>query len=461
MSVHSNNKKAQLALAQKFSSLKLWGWSFLAGTVASLLCSSTGFSAVESVGLKYRDLRTVVPIAEFETFVQGGAMTENLQRFFQRIPLSPKLALTLLADPIVPSKSFRLDPITAEFVAIQFNKLVGTPLNEEPRNTYQALVKAAFADDKSLSVLELTREYPEPQVRVELSRLEQIHNDVSLFMERIEPIMELVQEVIVDEACGCELTPRGPARILPETNLPKSSGQSGIGHQVYAQLPAFADRATIAATSEPNAIALHTANARSQQLVSSRAPVAISPATPGNPNSATSKQIVFTYGPLESSLRVGDLVNFVNTGEMSRPLLFYLRFAKVQPEDLRSLLTKEINADLRRLDRNLNSLLGEYALFQIGRVVHSRSRQANIQALRSTLTISASNDNRISPIELLQNYPLSQMYVDGARLSQLLRSIRRAGGAKGFALEKLNVLEDLLAQLRAAAATENCECQSN
>lgn len=457
MSVNPDNKKAQLTLTQKFSSLKLWSWSFLAGAVASLLYSGPSLSAVESVVLKYRDLRTVVPIAEFETFVRGGVMTENLQKFFQRIPLSPKVALTLLADPIVPSKSFRLDPVTAEFTAIQFNKLVGTPLNEEPRDAYQALVKAAFADDKSMSVLELAREYPEPQVRVELSRLEQIHNEVSLFMERIEPIMELVQEVLVDEACGCESNHKGPARILPETNLPKSSRQSESGHQMYVQLPDLLDRATI----ESEAIALCKAIAQPKQLVSSRSLVAISPAAPGNPTAATSKQIVFTHGSLEASLRVGDLVNFVNTGEISRPLLFYLRFAKVQPEDLRSLLTKEIDADLRRLDKNLNSLLGEYALFQIGRVVHSRSRQANIQALRSTLAISASNDNRISPIELLQNYPLSQMYVDGVRLSQLLRTIKRAGGAKGFALEKLNVLEDLLVQLRAAAAPENCECQSN
>lgn len=451
MSHISDYKIIRVTLARKLSSLK-WGLSLLLGVVANLLYANVSLG-VASVILQYHDIRTVVPLGEFEAFTKEGEMSENLQGFFQRIPLSPNVARNSLADPVIPSKSFKLDNTTAEFLTIQFNKLVGTPLAQAPTDALRTVVTAAIKDDHKWSLLELIKEYPEPQVRVELSQLEHVQNDISLFTEKIQPVMGLVNVLLADAACGCELTPIGPTKISSQTNLSEQIMQAEMSKAgLDAQVPDCSIPRVTVATTEPDAIASPKVVAKPESLV-----VAMN-----NPTStASGRQLVFTYGPFQGSLLIRDLATLAKTGEISRSLRSYLKLAKVNPENLRHLLTKEVNVNLRFLDRNLNSILGEYALFQIGQIVRTRSRQANIQALRSALVLSASNDNRISLIELLENYPLSQVYVDGVKLVRQLRSVKRAGGVEGFTIEKLRRVEDLLVEFQSAATVDECECEPN
>lgn len=448
MSHISDYKIIRVTLARKLSSLK-WGLSLLLGVVANLLYANVSVG-VASVILQYHDIRTVVPLGEVEAFTKEGEMSKNLQEFFQRIPLSPEVARNFLTDPVIPSKSFKLDNTTAEFLTIQFNKLVGTPLAQAPTDALRTVVTAAIKDDHKWSLLELILEYPEPQVRVELSKLEHVQNDISLFTEKIQPVMGLVDVLLVDAACGCELTPIGPAKISPQTNLSEQIMRAEISKAGYAQVPDCSiPRATT--TVEPEAIASRKAVAKPESLV----------VAANNPTStASDRQLVFTYGPLQGSLLIRDLANLAKTGEISRSLRSYLKLAKVNPENLRNLLTKEVKVNLRFLDTNLNSILGEYALFQIGQIASTRSQQANIQALRSALVLSASDDNRISLIEFLEKYPLSQVYVDGVKLARQFRSIKRAGGVEGFAIEKLRRVEDFLVEFQSTATVDKCECES-
>ncbi len=56
-------------------------------------------------------------------------------------------------------------------------------------------------------------------------------------------------------------------------------------------------------------------------------------------------------------------------------------------------------------------------------IVHPPNRAASRQALRGSLVTSALNDNEIQIIEVLDNYPTSEVHVDGNRLLDLINQI--------------------------------------
>ncbi len=134
-------------------------------------------------------------------------------------------------------------------------------------------------------------------------------------------------------------------------------------------------------------------------------------------NSAiAAERVVFTYGIFRQSLPVDELTTFAQTGETSSTLRLFLNQSRQDPQTVRNTLTRELNASPVTLDRTLNSQIGKYLLDQIGYSIHTRSNQANRQALRSSLVISANRDNKVSLIEVIQNYPSSEVIVESERL---------------------------------------------
>ena len=137
----------------------------------------------------------------------------------------------------------------------------------------------------------------------------------------------------------------------------------------------------------------------------------------GSSKALASEEIILSYSALGQSVLVQDLETFVETGEMSSSVRFLIDVTKQNPDDVRTALTKEVGLSLTFLSKVLNSLPGEYALFQAGQIIHPKSKpnRALITSLRGALILSASDDNQISLLEFFQNYPTQQMYVD-ARL---------------------------------------------
>lgn len=138
------------------------------------------------------------------------------------------------------------------------------------------------------------------------------------------------------------------------------------------------------------------------------------------------ERIYLTFGILGRSIAVSDLRNFADTGELTRQLRWYLNIANVNPEDFRAVLTHEVQLNLEFVDSVTYSLPGEFVLYQIGQVVHTKSRQGatQINALRSALLVSLTEDNRISILEFLETYPTPEVFVDGVILARAARDVR-------------------------------------
>lgn len=142
------------------------------------------------------------------------------------------------------------------------------------------------------------------------------------------------------------------------------------------------------------------------------------------PQTSAAEQVMLRYSVLERSVSVDELTEFAETGEASRELRTYLKDSGQDPEQVRELLSDEVEVRQLLLDEVLNSAPGEVILDQMGDFVQTPSGEANRQALRSALVLSASDDDRISLIEVLQNYPTQEVHVNGNQVASAYRQVQ-------------------------------------
>ncbi len=133
--------------------------------------------------------------------------------------------------------------------------------------------------------------------------------------------------------------------------------------------------------------------------------------------------VILKYSILRESVSVEELSQLANTGETSRSLKTYLKLANKKPEELRSLLNKNVDIDPVLLSKFLNSFAGSMVLDPVGEVIHTPSKRANRESLRGALVTSALSDNNIRLIEIFENYPTQEIHVNGDRLAEIYQNI--------------------------------------
>lgn len=137
------------------------------------------------------------------------------------------------------------------------------------------------------------------------------------------------------------------------------------------------------------------------------------------------KTVVVEYKIFNESIAVDELSTFARTGKLSNSLRINLALARKEPQVIRQYLTTPVKVSPVFLDRVLNSPVGDIILDELSQVIHTPSRRADRQALRSALVISAAGDEQVSLIEIIQNYPTPDVKVDGERLESAYRQLRR------------------------------------
>lgn len=133
--------------------------------------------------------------------------------------------------------------------------------------------------------------------------------------------------------------------------------------------------------------------------------------------------VIFKYRFLRESISVAELTTLAQRGEVSSSLKAYLRMANQKPEDLRNLLTQEIEIEGVFLYKILRTMPGELMLDQVSEVIHTPSNRANRQSLRSALVSSALEDDKITLTEIIQNYPTTDVHVEGERLADIYKQV--------------------------------------
>ncbi|NJN85862.1 MAG: alpha/beta hydrolase [Leptolyngbyaceae cyanobacterium SL_7_1] len=423
-----------------------FGLSVFLGFGITVVLLATRATASETVLLQSRDLRVTVPFTEIQALANNGELSPALTEFFQQAPEPPEDVRKWLTAEIAPGMNASLP---GEFTMLQLNKTLGEPLGREDLEAIATALRQSYQDDSKFTILEIIENYPRSNVRLVLNRLEQVYTDVNLFVTRIKPVLDVANLLLPELVCDCAVSSPPPPEDGETTQT--SRAVTTNQHTLYAQThQSFASLLAIANQTKPRASELNDP---------------LSPLNKQARASAANKRLVFTLGPVEAAISVADLARFVDTGELSRAWRFYLRLAGISQADLRMALSQPVAIDLRSLDKNLNSLPGEYLLYQVGQIIHPPSKHANIQALRSTMILSTADDNQFSALELLQNYPTQEIRVEAARLARMGRNISRIAPAQGdgtatvigsAALE----LEGWLLQLQASIAETVCDCEA-
>ena len=395
-------------------------------------------SAAQAVILQFRDQRLSVPYAELATFAAQKTLPEPTQAFLVAADIDPDNLHRWLTQKTAIAN---LDALPERsFIFLQINKTLGDPLGSERLNDVETAFRRALRNDGQFSVLELLQHYPQPAVRLEVGRLEQAYTDLELVVNRLLPVLRVVEAVLPEIVCDC------------------NAGRETTQVRVQAET-AFADLNRAIATTQPAALAAQSAAVSPAALVtaphSKAATVQLAQSVPPLPNFAN-RRLVIALGPLRPSISIGDLTTFAETGYLSPGWRSMLRMAKIAPADLRQALTQTVATSATNLDESFNSLLGEYALFKIGDVIQTPSNRANIQALRSTLVLSAAGDGQFTLLELLQRYPTSQIVLNGGRLIRLGQLVNRAPLSADGAI----AFESWLLNLQASAAATICDCST-
>jgi hypothetical protein len=136
--------------------------------------------------------------------------------------------------------------------------------------------------------------------------------------------------------------------------------------------------------------------------------------------------IVLKYSILRESVSVEELGVLARTGEPSRALKSYLSLAKKDPKDLQTALYRPVDIDPVLLSKILNSYPGEFLLDRLSEVIHTPSGRASRESLRGAMITSALEDRNVRLIEVFENYPTTELHVDGDRLMEIYQQIKKA-----------------------------------
>lgn len=412
--------------------------------------------AAETVQLHYQDQRLDVSLEEFQEFAQGRSITPPIQTFLDAIGEDPEPIQQTLTRRIRYGHNML---VPNEFALIQASKAIGDPLRRESNlGNLQAAYRASLDEERFFSMLDVVEHYPGAAVRVSLDQLQPIARELDLLLNRITPVLEIAARAAPELLCDCAVEAQSASHDGPENNLPETVAQPNTAQPgsvaAHAQLVrGYTASLAVASLLQDDAIASSKISVKTTQL-----------STAGKVTAVGDQNLVVRFGPFETSITVEALTQFAEGGSLPGAWGFYLKVANINPEDLRVALNQELKADALFLDDILNSLLGEYALYQVGQLVTTRTGRTNIQALRSAVMLSALDDNRLTALEFLSHYPVARLYLDGAQLARLGRGIGRLGSlAQGVEPDPSAPvsIEDWFIALQASVAEDVCTCDES
>jgi len=149
-------------------------------------------------------------------------------------------------------------------------------------------------------------------------------------------------------------------------------------------------------------------------------------AAPGH----SAEELIVSFGIFQRSIPIADLERFATTGELTPQLKIYsqqLQISDSQLEQFQGVLSTPATISPVAVAQFLYTEQGVLLLEQIGRVVQTPVRQANVQALRAALILAAADPNAgFTLVNVLKAYPTGVMRVDLAEGLAIAQEINQA-----------------------------------
>jgi predicted dienelactone hydrolase len=148
-------------------------------------------------------------------------------------------------------------------------------------------------------------------------------------------------------------------------------------------------------------------------------------ATALKPKPVLSAETIFiSYGPLDFSLPVSSLENFAKTGEVDRSLSFYARFLGEEGlANLREFLQRRLDVTPVVVSQLTYTPIGEQVLQKLGRVIRTETGLDGFYALRAALILSAADQEGMTMVNIMRQFPTPGIRMNANQLLQLQRQL--------------------------------------
>ena len=135
----------------------------------------------------------------------------------------------------------------------------------------------------------------------------------------------------------------------------------------------------------------------------------------------SAERIQFFFGPFEPTIYVEDLAQLVEEGTVSdrfQPIAD--RLGEAQLEEVRSLLNMPFPIDAVMMSQFTYGPVGERLLHQAGQVIRTDNMLNGSRALRAALIFAAAEEDGLTILNVIRQFPLDTIQVDFALLSQII-----------------------------------------
>ena len=136
------------------------------------------------------------------------------------------------------------------------------------------------------------------------------------------------------------------------------------------------------------------------------------------------EEILLDYGPLQFSLDVESLEIYAREGRIEGKLKDYAGFlTPEQLEKLKTALLTSAEVSPLAVAQFLYSTQGEKILEQVGEVIQTKALQSGFYAIRSTLILSAADEEGLTPLNILKNFPTYGIRINSLRGFQIIENL--------------------------------------
>ncbi|MFQ3629230.1 MAG: alpha/beta hydrolase [Cyanobacteriota bacterium] len=169
-------------------------------------------------------------------------------------------------------------------------------------------------------------------------------------------------------------------------------------------------------------------------------------------------RVLVSLGPFERSISVRALRIYAEEGRYTENLRVYARHyaTEEQLQQLEQLLKTRLELNLTpwAVSQFLYSDQGELLLQRLGEVIRTGSNLSGKRALRSALVLAAADgENGLTPLNVLEHFPVDTMRIDLTRAFSIISSIERLVNQTKQAIDAIALISEDNARLEPAVST--------
>lgn len=170
------------------------------------------------------------------------------------------------------------------------------------------------------------------------------------------------------------------------------------------------------------------------------------------------ERVLVSLGPFERSISVQALRIYAEEGRYTENLRVYARqyATEEQLQQLEQLLKTRLELNLTpwAVSQFLYSDQGDLLLQRLGEVVRTGSNLPGKQALRSALVLAAADgENGLTPLNVLEHFPVDTMRIDLTRAFSIISSIERLVNQTKQAIDAIALISETNARLEPMVST--------